>query len=122
MDKAAIGNARFFSRSGPHPLAVVAQAACGTAPELDLLIEGMAPLQVAGPNEVSFLDNRRLASALKQTLAGAVIVHPDMQAWVPAGTVSILTDRTTRWLGACRSAVPPCAAGRARNSPFRNCG
>ena len=66
MDKAAIGNAQFFSRTGPHPLAVVAQAACGAAPELDLLIEGMAPLQVAGPNEVSFLDNRRLASALKR--------------------------------------------------------
>jgi UDP-3-O-[3-hydroxymyristoyl] glucosamine N-acyltransferase len=91
MDKAAIGNARFFSRSGPHPLAVVAQAACGIVRELDLLIEGMAPLQTAGPNEVSFLDNRRYASALKRTLAGAVIVHPDMQAWVPAATVPILT-------------------------------
>ena len=91
MEKAAIGNARFFGRSGPHSLAIVAQVACGTAPELELLIEGMAPLQVAGPNEVSFLDNRRFASALKTTLAGAVIVHPDMQAWVPAATVSIVT-------------------------------
>jgi len=91
MDKAAIGNARFFSRSGPHPLAVVAQAACGIVREFDLLIEGLAPLQTAGPNEVSFLDNRRYASALKRTLAGAVIVHPDMQAWVPAATVPILT-------------------------------
>jgi UDP-3-O-[3-hydroxymyristoyl] glucosamine N-acyltransferase len=91
MHKAAIGNERFFSRSGPHPLAVVAQAACGSVREIDLLIEGMAPLQTAGPNEVSFLDNRRYASALKRTLAGAVIVHPDMQAWVPATTVPILT-------------------------------
>ena len=91
MDKAAIGNARFFSRSGPHPLAVVAQAACGIVREFDLLIEGLAPLQTAGPNEVSFLDNRRYASALKRTLAGAVIVHPDMQASVPAATVPILT-------------------------------
>jgi UDP-3-O-[3-hydroxymyristoyl] glucosamine N-acyltransferase len=91
MDKAAIGNARFFSRSGPHPLAVVAQAACGIVREFDLLIEGLAPLQTAGPNEVSFLDNRRYASALKRTLAGAVIVHPDMQEWVPAATVPILT-------------------------------
>ena len=67
MIEATIGNARFFSRSGPHPLAVVAQAACGTVRDLDLLIEGMAPLQTAGPNEVSFLDNRRFASALEQT-------------------------------------------------------
>jgi len=114
MEKAAIGNARFFSRSGPHPLAVVAQAACGAAPELDLLIEGMAPLQVAGPNEVSFLDNRRLASALKKTLAGAVIVHPDMQAWVPAATVSILTTEPhVGWahVAALFHPVPPVVPG-----------
>ena len=40
---------------------------------------------------MSFLDNRRYASALEQTLAGAVIVHPDMQARVPAATVPILS-------------------------------
>ena len=91
MDKAAIGNARFFRRSGPHPLAVVAQAAGSTIGERDLLIEGLAPLQTAGPNQVSFLDDRRYKSALKQTLAGAVIVHPDMQAWVPTTTVPIFT-------------------------------
>ena len=39
-----------------------------------------APLQSAGPNEVSFLGNKRYASALDQTLAGAVIVHPAMAA------------------------------------------
>ena len=67
MNKASIGNARFFSRTGPHSLAVVAQAASGVARQSDLQIEGLAPLQTAGPNEVSFLDNRRFASALKQT-------------------------------------------------------
>jgi UDP-3-O-[3-hydroxymyristoyl] glucosamine N-acyltransferase len=52
----------------------------------------VAPLQSAGPAEVSFLDNRRYASALEQTSAGAVIVHPDMQARVPEATVPIVTD------------------------------
>jgi UDP-3-O-[3-hydroxymyristoyl] glucosamine N-acyltransferase len=91
MGQAATGNVRFFSRSGPYPLAIVAQAACGIARERDLVLEGVAPLQTAGPNEVSFLDNRRYASALEQTLAGAVIVHPDMEARVPAATVPILS-------------------------------
>ena len=91
MGNAAIGNARFFRRTGPHPIAVVAQAASGAAPECDLLIEGIAPLQTAGPNEVSFLDNGRFASALKQTRAGAVIIHRDMQALVPKATVPIVT-------------------------------
>ena len=79
MVETTLGNARFFCRSGPYPLAVVASTARGVADELELLLEGVAPLQTAGPNEVSFLDNRRYASALEQTLAGAVIVHPDMQ-------------------------------------------
>jgi UDP-3-O-[3-hydroxymyristoyl] glucosamine N-acyltransferase len=114
MVEAAIGNVRFFSRSGPHRLAVVAEAASGTARELDLLLEGIAPLQTAGPNEVSFLDNRRYASALEHTLAGAVIVHPDMQGLVPAATVPILT--TEPYAGWARVAslfhpLPPISPG-----------
>ena len=57
------GDARFFSRSGPHALATVATAAAGRAPPVDLILSGVAPLQTAGPTEVSFLDNRRYAAA-----------------------------------------------------------
>jgi UDP-3-O-[3-hydroxymyristoyl] glucosamine N-acyltransferase len=91
MVEATLGDARFFRRSGPYSLAVVASTARGVADELELLFEGVAPLQTAGSNQVSFLDNRRYASALDQTSAGAVIVHPDMAARVPAGTVAIQT-------------------------------
>ena len=91
MAEAIMGNARFFRRSGPYPLGLVTDTAGGTAEDLELLLEGVAPLQTAGPSEVSFLDNQRYASALDQTLAGAVIVHPDMAARVPTGTVAILT-------------------------------
>ena len=85
------GDERFFSRTGPYPLAAIAKVAGGSASDIDLIFDGIAPLQTAGPNEVSFLDNRRYASSLEQTLAGAVIVHPEMQARVPASTVPILT-------------------------------
>jgi UDP-3-O-[3-hydroxymyristoyl] glucosamine N-acyltransferase len=89
-----IGDARFFARSGPHPLREVAAAAGGTAPpDADLLLAGVAPLHAAEPNEVSFLDNRRYAAALEGTAAGAVIVHPDMLARVPRGTVPIVTEQ-----------------------------
>jgi UDP-3-O-[3-hydroxymyristoyl] glucosamine N-acyltransferase len=94
------GDPRFFTRSGPHHLAAVAKAASGIAPELDLLLEAVAPLQTAGPNEVSFLDNPRYASTLEQTLAGAVIVHPDMQARVSAATLPIVTSEP--YLNRCR--------------------
>jgi UDP-3-O-[3-hydroxymyristoyl] glucosamine N-acyltransferase len=91
MVRASTGEGRFFARTGPHHLAAVAKAAKGIAPELDLLLVGVAPLQTAGPNEVSFLDNKRYGSALAKTLAGAVIVHPEMAERVPAATVPIVT-------------------------------
>jgi UDP-3-O-[3-hydroxymyristoyl] glucosamine N-acyltransferase len=114
MVEATTGNARFFRRSGPYPLAIVAGAARGVANECDLLFEGVAPLQTAGPNEVSFLDNRRYASALDQTLAGAVIVHPDMAARVPARTVAIVTTEPyAAWarVAALFYPVPPVCPG-----------
>ena len=77
-------------------------------------LEGVAPLQTAGRNEVSFLDNRRYASALDQTLAGAVIVHPDMAARVPTETVAILTTEPyAAWarVAALFYPVPPVSPG-----------
>jgi UDP-3-O-[3-hydroxymyristoyl] glucosamine N-acyltransferase len=55
------------------------------------LVSGVAPLQTAGPEDVSFLDNRRYADLLSATKAGAVIVHPDFAAKVPAGAALIVT-------------------------------
>ena len=114
MAGAIVGDSRFFCRRGPHSLTAVAEAARGIAPASELQLEGVAPLQTAGPNEVSFLDNRRYASVLEQTLAGAVIVHPDMQARVPAATVPILT--TEPYAGWARVAalfhpLPPVSPG-----------
>ena len=119
MVGAASGNPRFFSRSGPYPLAAVAKAACGAACAADLVLHGVAPLRTAGPEEVSFLDNRRYSAALEQTLAGAVIVHPDMQERVPAATVSIVT--TEPYAGWARVATlfhpaPPIAPGVHRSA------
>src|ERR1700759_1914888 len=119
MGESITGNSRFFSRKGPFTLGIVAGAARGIADEFDLLLEGLAPLQTAGPNEVSFLDNRRYTSALDQTLAGAVIVHPDMAARVPKNTAAILT--TEPYAGWARVAAlfypaPPVCPGIHRSA------
>jgi len=114
MIEASLGNPRFFRRSGPYPLAVVASAARGVADEVELLLEGIAPLQTAGPSEISFLDNRHYASALDQTSAGAVIVHPDMAARVPRTAVPIVTSEPyAAWarVAALFYPVPPLAPG-----------
>ena len=84
------GDPRFFRRSGPFSLAAVADAAEAEAPLRRLMLTGVAPLQTAEPNEVSFLDNRKYASALAETRAGAVIVHPDLAERVPPSAVAIV--------------------------------
>ena len=120
MVEATLGNARFFRRTGPYSLAVVASTAGGVADDLQLLLEGVAPLQTAGPHEVSFLDNRRYASALDQTSAGAVIVHPEMAARVPVGTAAIrTTEPYAAWarVAALFYPVPPISP----DPPVRNC-
>ena len=94
MVEASMGDARFFARAGPHALAAIATAAKGTAPAIEKALTGVAPLQSARPDQVSFLDNRRYAMALEQTMAGAVIVHPDMLNRVPAATIPIVTTAT----------------------------
>ena len=89
---AAAGDARFFGRSGPHGLIAVALAAECETPDSDRMMEGVAPLQSAGPQHVSFLDNRRYADALAETRAGAVIIRPDLLNMVPAGCVPLVTE------------------------------
>ena len=91
------GDPRFFARTGPHALAAVVAAAGADAvaeiAEGAAVLRGIAPLQVATPDTVSFLDNRRYVDALKATKAGAVLVHPALAGHVPAGTVAIRTPQ-----------------------------
>ncbi len=115
-DWAGAGDPRFFARSGPYDVAEVARVAGGetsATPSLQLI--GVAPLQAAGPDEVSFLDNRRYADALDATRAGAVIVHKAMADRVPTGAVAIVTPEP--YLGWARVAAlfhpePPASPGR----------
>ena len=109
---AAAGDPRFFGRTGPHPLAAVAAAALGEVrADGDAAVRrlhGIAPLQSAGPGEVSFIDNRKYADVLRSTQAGAVIVHPDLAARVPAGTAAIVTaEPYAGWARAAALFHPP---------------
>ena len=94
MHGTSVGDARFYNRSGPYSLAEVAAAAGGIAVRSDRVLAGVAPLQAAQPDQVSFLDNRRYASALERTGAGVVIVHPDMVDRVPPSAIPIVAAAT----------------------------
>ncbi len=92
MAAAKPGDPRFFLRTGPHRLAEIARlAGAAAAAEPERLFSGVAPLQSAGPEDVSFLDNKRYAELLAETKAGAVILHPDFSARLPAGCLPVIT-------------------------------
>jgi UDP-3-O-[3-hydroxymyristoyl] glucosamine N-acyltransferase len=93
-----VGNPRFFSCTGPHPLATVAAAAGCSPPTCNFLVSGLASLRLAGPDEVGFVDGRRHAEALAQTRAGAVLMDTDMLPSLPSGTVGLITsDPVAGW-------------------------
>jgi UDP-3-O-[3-hydroxymyristoyl] glucosamine N-acyltransferase len=109
-----VGDPRFFQRAGPFTLAAVVDVAEAAAPPRRLMLAGVAPLQVAGPDQVSFLDNRKYAPALAATRAGAVIVHPDMGSRVPDGAAAIVTaEPYAAWakVAALFHPTPPTCAG-----------
>lgn len=108
------GDARFFTRTGPYTLAAVVDAVGGEAPPRRMMLRGVAPLQTATPDEVSFLDNRKYLPALASTRAGAVIVEPDLADRVPSASVAIVTDAP--YAGWAKAAalfypMPPVQAG-----------
>jgi UDP-3-O-[3-hydroxymyristoyl] glucosamine N-acyltransferase len=107
------GDARFFMRSGPHSLAAIAQAANAkpVGQGLNRPISGVAPLQSAGPEDVSFLDNRRYADLLDVTKAGAVIVHPDLSHRVPPSAIALVTPEPyVGWAKVSALFHPPASA------------
>ncbi|GBQ05212.1 MULTISPECIES: UDP-3-O-(3-hydroxymyristoyl)glucosamine N-acyltransferase [Acetobacter] len=89
---------RFFTRSGPFDGQALAEAAGATLVpprEGSLPAEGyagIAPLQVAGAQHVSFLDNRRYAHLLEGTKAGLVIVAPAFADKVPAHSAALVSS------------------------------
>ena len=104
-----LGDDRFFQRAGPFPLAQVAHAA-GAAPNgwPDVMISGTAPLQSAGPTDISFLHNRKYLPALAQSRAGAVIVSPEHAARVPGGIAAVVVaDPQLGWAHVASLFHPP---------------
>jgi UDP-3-O-[3-hydroxymyristoyl] glucosamine N-acyltransferase len=68
------------------------RAALGLAAEGDdgRLFAGVAPLHLAGPDDVAFMEGRRNLPALKATKAGAVLVEQAFAEHVPAGSIPLV--------------------------------
>ncbi|HEV2335190.1 MAG TPA: UDP-3-O-(3-hydroxymyristoyl)glucosamine N-acyltransferase [Stellaceae bacterium] len=78
---------RFFDRAGPFSLDALAALSGATRHDSkggDRLFADVAPLETAGPEEVTFLDNRKYLDAFARSHAGAAFVDERMIGKAPA--------------------------------------
>ncbi|MES2712747.1 MAG: UDP-3-O-(3-hydroxymyristoyl)glucosamine N-acyltransferase [Pseudomonadota bacterium] len=109
---------RFYTTGGPHSLAAIAAAAGATlAGDGERIFTGVAPLQTAGPNDVSFLDNRRYAAAMATSRAGAVVLAAAMAGKVPPGCIPLVTGQPYLAFARVATLFHPAPVARAGIHP-----
>jgi UDP-3-O-[3-hydroxymyristoyl] glucosamine N-acyltransferase len=64
--------------------------------DLTLTIAGVAPIDRAGPGDLTFLDNPRYAAELAKTRAAAVLLQPRYRDQAPPGCVALATSQPYR--------------------------
>ncbi|PKU25788.1 UDP-3-O-(3-hydroxymyristoyl)glucosamine N-acyltransferase [Telmatospirillum siberiense] len=86
---------RFFAKVGPFTLAELAQR-CGAelaaGADPGKTVVDVAPLDAAGGDHISFLDNKKYVEAFTVSRAGACLVHPSMASKAPAGMALLLSS------------------------------
>jgi UDP-3-O-[3-hydroxymyristoyl] glucosamine N-acyltransferase len=108
---------RFFTPAGPFTLAELASIA-GAEPQAGAdrgrRFSNVAALAEAGPDDVTFLDNRRYLRAFAETRAGCCLVEARFADRAPPGTQVLLTDRPYKAFARIAQAFypdPPVVAG-----------
>jgi UDP-3-O-[3-hydroxymyristoyl] glucosamine N-acyltransferase len=84
-------DSRFYASAGPVSLGAM-RAALGLAAAADdgRLFAGVAPLHLAGPDDVAFMEGKRNLPALKASQAGAVVIEQAFAEHAPAGCVTLV--------------------------------
>jgi UDP-3-O-[3-hydroxymyristoyl] glucosamine N-acyltransferase len=85
---------RFFRRAGPfslEALAALSEARLADPALGGRLVEDVAPLEAAGPSDVTFLSNRKYTDAFTASRAGAAFVSEALAARAPAGMAVLVS-------------------------------
>ena len=104
---------RFFNRSGPFRLADLAargEARLADPAQADRLAHDVAALENAGPDDISFLDNKAYLEAFAASGAGACVVSPRHAARAPAGMALLLSEKPYRSYALIAQAFYPAPA------------
>ena len=112
---------RFFNNHGPFKLAALAKiAGAELDPDSDpeQLIHDVAPLETAGPDALSFLDNPKYAEAFRNSTAGACVIAAKLAGDAPKGMALLLSERPYRsYAHIARAFYPGTNAGTSSHHP-----
>ena len=110
---------RFFRAANPltlREIAQVASAELGKGADPERLMRDVAPLDAAGENDVSFLDNTRYLDAFRSSKAGACVVGPQHAEHAPKGMALLITAKPYRgYAEVARTFYPPQPRNEGRH-------
>jgi UDP-3-O-[3-hydroxymyristoyl] glucosamine N-acyltransferase len=110
---------RFFDRAGPYSLADLAAlsgARLSSPADAGRLISDVAPLEAAGPDDVTFLDNRKYLDAFARSRAGAAFVGERLTDCAPAGMALLVTAEAYKAFARTAQAFYPARPVLARRA------
>ena len=110
---------RFFDRCGPFSLQQLAElsgARLANSAGNSRLFEDVAPLETAGPSDVTFLDNRKYLDAFVRSGAGAAFVDDWAAERAPAGMALLIAGNPYKAYALAAQAFYPAAAPAARRA------
>src|SRR6195256_2561458 len=113
---------RFFDRAGPYSLADLAAlsgARLSQPADADRLFRDVAPLETAGPDDVTFLDNRKYVDAFVRSRAGAAFIDERFAERAPAGMALLVTAEPYKAFARAAQAfypAPPVVPRRAASA------
>jgi UDP-3-O-[3-hydroxymyristoyl] glucosamine N-acyltransferase len=82
---------RFFAAAGPFRLGdLAARVGASLQGDPERVVRDVAPLDQAGPDDLSFLDNRKYVESFAASRAGAAIVQPALANRAPEGMALLL--------------------------------
>jgi UDP-3-O-[3-hydroxymyristoyl] glucosamine N-acyltransferase len=115
-----MGDPRFFRRAGPFALGTLAKLSGARLLRPDdgeRLFYDVSPLEIAGPEEVSFLENRKYAKAFGRSAAGAAIVDEWAAERAPSAMALIVSNEPYKAYALVAQAFYPAPAIIPRRAP-----
>ena len=111
---------RFFTAAGPFSLkelAEICDAEIGGGADPAMTFAGVAPLDRAGPAEVSFLDNKRYIEQFRVSTAGVCIVAPKHAQQAPTDMALLISANPYRAYALVAQAFYPAPPQRPGRHP-----